>query len=135
MITEQTCRALRNYKKKIQSAQDVGDLGEIESELEAVLEVVRNTKKQRKPGGSTLQRSSSTAPKLRRQATWTTSLRSPQEKHESSSPTGSEANSPVSGGSQNSMKAGKDIFPSASGPGLGVEGLSALMQKANLAEV
>lgn len=146
LATEQACRILKNYKKKIQSSTEVCDLTEIELELDTVLELVRSTKKQRRTSNpklhkstsnSSLQRSQSAAPKLRRQATWTTSLRSPQERHESSSPTGSEANSPTSGGSQTSLKSNKDtnLLRSTSGTGLGVEGLSILMEKAKLAEV
>ena len=135
MATESTCRMLKTYKKKLQSVQDTGDLAEIEAELESVLDVVRNAEKQRKSGYNVPKRSSSvTGPRLRRQATWTSSLRSPQERQESSSPTGSDIASPESGGSRNSSSIEKDTkLRSISGPGLGVEGLSVLMERTNLA--
>lgn len=143
MATEQICRMLRTYKKKLETAVDA-DLDEVEEEIESTLQVVRQKTSANKTRLAQAQtRGTASIPRLKRSTTSTPALAptsstiSPLEHNQSTTSTAnSEENSPVScTRTSNSTQRPQSQQRAASGAfGLGVDGLSVLLERTNLAE-
>jgi len=137
MASEQICRMLRTYKKKMDASGIDFDLNDVEAELESTLQIVRQKKIVKQTTAGT--RKGST-PRLKRMTSTsalspTSSALSPIEHgHGTTSATGGDANSPVSGStlSNSTQTAQPQKRPAGGDLGLGVDGLSVLLERANL---
>lgn len=132
MASEQTCRILRAYRKKLLTMNGPFDLDEIEEELEAVLRVVKAKKGSKRT--TNLRRTNSTIVAGAKQAAESVIDLKPT----SISGSTSVATSPTSDNSpeKQSGQAGRVQNKRKESPdtGLGIDGLSVLLEKANLAE-
>jgi len=143
LASEHTCRTLRAYRKKLEVAGIDLELGEIEEELELILQIVREKKSAKETRVAATPEGAAFAPSLKR-STMSASALSPisstlpliERKQSTTSTTGSGANSPVSGSPlvDTRRKAQPQQLIASGNVGAGADFLSTLLERTNLAE-
>jgi len=148
MASEQTCRMLRTYRKNLGLAGVDLELDEIEQELESTLQVVRQKVSQKKTRAAAISKVAASASGPKRSTTsvsTSTSSLSPtsstvpliERKTSTTSTDGGEANRPASGAPlvDTRQKTEPEQPLTSDNIGIGVDGLSTLLQRTNLTGV
>ena len=139
MASEQICRALRTYKKKLEAAGTDLDLEDVEDELELTLQIVRQKKPVRRSVAQMQKRSAADVPRLKQANTSrsaalpTSTTLSPVERERNIA--SSEQSSPVSGStmSDTAQPQPQQRFMGGS-TDLAVDSLSTLLERTNIAK-